>query len=217
MKNKFLILFLSISFVGFSQKKVIKKFQTTANEIEISTIGLDDFVLENADSNSIEIFLYAENSNKQHITFEERQHLAEIKFGIPMFKTEETVFRKFITKRLQRASAIVKIPKGKRVIVFGDNINIESKNYQGSLAIFIEKGNVKLNTIQETTQVNLYSGNVYASLKNINVDVVSTIGKIKIDSILKEKIYKKKDDTFKNTFTVHTIKATIILTSLKKQ
>ena len=73
MKNKFLILFLFICFLGFSQKKAIKKFQITANEIEISTIGLDDFVLENTDSNFIEIFLYAENSNERHIVFEEKQ------------------------------------------------------------------------------------------------------------------------------------------------
>ena len=217
MKNKFLILFLIFSTVIFSQKKAIKKFQTTANEIEISTIGLDDFVLENTESSFIEIFLYAENPNERHIVFEEKQGVANIKFNIAEFKTEETVFRKFITKRLQRASAIVKIPKGKKTTIFGENINIASKSYQGSLAIFIEKGNVKLNTVQETTQVNLYSGNVYATLKNTNIDVISRIGKIKIDNILKEKVYQKKNDIFKNTFTVHTIKANVLLTSLKTQ
>ena len=161
--------------------------------------------------------MYAENPNERHIVFEEKQGVANIKFNIAEFKTEETVFRKFITKRLQRASAIVKIPKGKKTTIFGENINIASKSYQGSLAIFIEKGNVKLNTVQETTQVNLYSGNVYATLKNTNIDVISRIGKIKIDNILKEKVYQKKNDIFKNTFTVHTIKANVLLTSLKTQ
>ena len=106
--------------------------------------------------------------------------------------------------------------KGKKTTIFGENINIASKSYQGSLAIFIEKGNVKLDTVQENTQVNLYSGNVYASLKNTNIDVVSRIGKIKIDTILQEKVYQKKNDLFKNTFTVQTIKASIFLTSYSK-
>lgn len=217
MKNKFLILILAFSTIIFSQKKVTKKFQTTANKIEISTIGLDDFVLENTDSNFIEITLFVENSNERHIVFEEEQGVANIKFNIIEFKTEETVFRKFITKRLQKASAIVKIPKHKRITIFGNNVDIASKNYHGDLVIFIEKGNVKLNTIQENIEVKLYSGNVYATIKNTNINVVSSIGKIKVDEVLKEKTYKKSSNKFKNNFTAHTIKGNVFLTSLKIQ
>ena len=217
MKNKVIILFLVFSNVIFSQKKATKKFQTTANEIEISTIGLDDFVLENAESNFIEIFLYTEDSNEHHILFKEEQGVARIKFDIIEFKTEETVFRKFITKRLQRAYAIVKIPKNKRITILGNNVDIASKSYQGDLAVFIEKGNIKLNTVKETTEVKLYSGNVYASLKNINIDVISNIGKIKVDTILKHKTYQRERDNFKKKLTVKTIKGNVFLTLLKTQ
>ena len=63
--------------------------------------------------------------------------------------TEAPVFRKFITKRLQRASAIIKIPKNKAVIIFGEEINIAAKSYGGPMDIYIEKGLIKLDTIQK--------------------------------------------------------------------
>ena len=136
---------------------------------------------------------------------------------IKEFKTEETVFRKFITKRLQRAYVIVKIPKNKKTTMLGDIIDIESKSYQGNLVVFIEKGNIKLNTVKETTQIKLYSGNVYASLKNTNIDVVSNIGNIKVDTLLKGKRYQKKIDNVKKSFIVNTIKGNVFLSSLKTQ
>jgi hypothetical protein len=45
MKSNFIILFCLISTAILSQKKVIKKFETQSKEIEVSTLGLDDFVI----------------------------------------------------------------------------------------------------------------------------------------------------------------------------
>ena len=213
MRKIFIISFLLINTVVFSQKKVIKKFDTAVNEIEISTIGLDSFVIENSTSNFIEITLYAENSNKQHIVFKSENKTAQLEFKISEIETEETVFRKFITKRLQRASASIKIPKGKKVTLFGENIGIESKNYKGRLAIFIDKGIVKLNNIQDNTSVKMYSGNIYATIKNTNVSLISNIGKINIDDVLYEKTYKKKQAKSNKELSVLSIKANIFLTT----
>ena len=63
----------------FSQKKVQKIIESSANEIEISTTGLDDFVIENSDTNFIEIILVAENSNEQHILTDEENNIFQIK------------------------------------------------------------------------------------------------------------------------------------------
>ena len=202
-----------INTVSFSQKKVIKKFESKVNEIEISTIGLDNFIIENSTSNFIEITLFAENSNKQHIVFTSENKTAQLEFKISEIETEETVFRKFITKRLQRASASIKIPKGKKVTLFGENIGIESKNYKGRLAIFIDKGIVKLNNIQDNTSVKMYSGNIYATIKNTNVSVISNIGKINIDDVFYEKTYKKKQAKSSKELSVTSIKANIFLTT----
>ncbi|ARV06837.1 hypothetical protein BTO04_09135 [Polaribacter sp. SA4-10] len=217
MKRGFLLIFLLTSILVFSQKKASKKFETTVSEIEISTEGLDDFVLENSESEFLEIFLYAENPNKQHIVFDEENNIATIKFNIPEFKTDEKVFRKFITKRLNRASAVVKIPKHIIVTIFGDDINIASKSCQNNLSVFIEKGNVKLNTVKENTDVKLYSGNVFATSNNTAIDVISTIGSIHVNGALVAKSYQKNEEKATKKLTINTIKANIFLTTQKTQ
>tara|TARA_R110001592_G_scaffold41792_3_gene136197 strand:+ start:328 stop:909 length:582 start_codon:yes stop_codon:yes gene_type:complete len=192
---------------------VIKKVETNLQEIEISTIGLDNFVLENSTSNFIEITLFAENPNEKHILFNTEKDVIQIEFIIEALKSEETIFRKFITERLQRASAIIKIPKGKIVTIFGENINIESKNYQGKTAIYIEEGIVKLNEVKENTIIKMYVGSIYAALKNVNIDVSSKTGKIMIDDILYEKTYQKKSEKNQFNFTVSSLKANIFLST----
>ena len=213
MKYMYLVSFLCFSTIIFSQKKVIKKVETNLQEIEISTIGLDNFVLENSTSNFIEITLFAENPNEKHILFNTEKDVIQIEFIIEVLKSEETIFRKFITERLQRASAIIKIPKGKIVTIFGENINIESKNYQGKTAIYIEEGIVKLNEVKENTIIKMYVGSIYAALKNVNIDVSSKTGKIMIDDILYEKTYQKKSEKNQFNFTVSSLKANIFLST----
>ena len=213
MINKFVLFFFLISIVSFSQKKVIKKIETQSKEIDISTIGLDDFILENSSSRFVEIILFAENSEEQHILVDEENNILLIEFKIEEIQSEEKVFRKFITKRLNRASAIIRVPKGIKTTIFGDNINIESKDFEHVLSVFIENGIVKLNHIKANTQVKLYSGNVSGILKNTNVDLNSKLGKIKIDEDFYEKTYQNKSEINQQKLGVTTIKANIFLTT----
>jgi hypothetical protein len=211
MKNRFTILFFLISTVVFSQKKVIKKFETKAVEIEISTLGLDDFVLENSNSKFIEITLFAEVSEAQYVFFDTKNNVSKIEFKFNQSQTDETIFRKFITERLKRANAIIKVPKGKKVTIFGENIDIESKSVKNNLEIYIENGIVKLNEIQQNTILKLYSGNVYGTPKDLNINVISRIGKIKIDSIFYNKKYQKKSKKHSKKLIIKSIKANIFL------
>ena len=209
---KILPFFFLMSSGAFSQKKIIKKLTTNTKEIAIFTKGLDDLVLENSTSKFIEILLYAEDTNKQHIVIEEKSTKTEIKFKIPVFKSEDAVFRKFITKRLKRASVTIKIPKNKEVSIFGEHINISSKSYNGNLNVFIEKGIVKLDTIQQNVVLKMYEGNLFGVLKQSNLTVVSKIGKIKINSIFYKKIYEEnREDSSKET-SITTFKGNIFLT-----
>lgn len=217
MKYSFVIAFLLFSNLLFCQKKVVKRFESDAKEIEISTIGLDDFVIENSTSNYIEITLFAENPNEKHILSNTEKDVLKIEFIIEELKSEETIFRKFITERLQRASAIIKVPKGKELSIFGNHINIESKSYQGNLAVYIDEGIVKLNEIKENAIIKMYEGNIYATLKDVNMDVTSKTGKIKIDDILYEKTYQKKSVKNQKNFTISSLKANIFLTTQNTQ
>jgi hypothetical protein len=213
MKSNFIILFCLISTAILSQKKVIKKFETQSKEIEVSTLGLDDFVIENSESNFIEVYLVAENIEEQHILYKEEFDLVKIQFEIPDNKLEDGVFRKFITKRLHRASAIIKVPKNKVITVFGDEINVESKSYKGDLKIFIENGILKLHTIHANLEVKMYTGNLYATLNKGIIDVVSKTGKIKINDILVEKKYQKKEEKLDKEISIHSLNANIFLTT----
>ena len=209
---KILSFFLLISSSTFSQKKIIKKFTTNTQEIAIFTKGLDDLVLENSTSKFIEILLYAEDSNKQHIVIEEKSTKTEIKFKIPVFKSEDAVFRKYITKRLKRASVTIKIPKNKEVSIFGEHINISSKSYNGNLNILIEKGIVKVDTIQQNLVLKMYEGNLFGVLKQSNLTIVSKIGEIKIDTVFHKKKYKENRMDSGKEIAITTIKGNIFLT-----
>lgn len=209
---KTLSFFFLISSSTFSQKKIIKKFTTTTKEIAIFTKGLDDLVLENSTSEFIEILLYAEDPNKQHIVIEEKSTETDIKFKIPVFKSEDAVFRKYITKRLKRASVTIKIPKNKEVSIFGEHINISSKSYNGNLNVLIEKGIVKLDTIQQNLVLKMYEGNLFGVLKKSNLTIASKIGKIKIDAAFYKKKYKENRTDTSKEIAITTLKGNIFLT-----
>ena len=209
---KILPFFFLMSSDAFSQKKIIKKLTTNTKEIAIFTKGLDDLVLENSTSEFIEILLYAEDPNKQHIVIEEKSTKTDIKFKIPVFKSEDAVFRKYITKRLKRASVTIKIPKNKEVSIFGEHINISSKSYNGNLNVLIEKGIVKLDTIQQNLVLKMYEGNLFGVLKQSNLTIASKIGKIKIDAVFYKKKYKENRMDTNKEISITTLKGNIFLT-----
>ncbi|MFT6959749.1 MAG: phage-related protein [Polaribacter sp.] len=61
---------------------MIQKFETQLKEIQISILGLDNFVVENSDSEFIAIYVYVENLNVHHIFFKETKSTAKISFKI---------------------------------------------------------------------------------------------------------------------------------------
>lgn len=211
MRIGFVSFFLLISIASFSQKKVSKIFETTSKDVNIYTNGLDNLVIEESNSDFIEVYLIAESYDEQLIKVENTDETATIIFKFKGTQTREVVFRKFITKRLQRANAVVKIPKNKMVYVFGENVDIESKSIQNNLAIYIENGIVKLNKINANITLKLYSGNVYASTKNTCVNAVSTLGKIKVDGVLREDNYKMTPKNAQSKLEISTIKANVFL------
>lgn len=211
MRKKLILVFLLSTIFSFSQKKAVKQFQTQANEINIYTAGLDNLVIENSKSNFVEVYLVAESYDGQLIEIKNSEKVIDIKFMFEGTQTREVVFRKFITKRLQRANVVVKIPEGKKVFIFGENVDIESKDFKNDLAIYIENGIVKLNKVQAKTTVKLYSGNVYASVKNTNIDVTSNNGKIEIDGVLYQKKYQKKTEKQHKELKINSIRANVFL------
>ncbi|WP_438973402.1 hypothetical protein [Polaribacter sp.] len=191
----------------------MKKLQTNAAEITVYTKGLDNIILENSFTEFIEVVLEAKSYDEQLIKITEDDKTVAVNFNFEGTETREVIFRKFITKRLQRATAIVKIPKGKKVHVFGENVDVESKSLRNDLAVYIDNGIVKLNTIKANLLLKLYSGNVYANLKNSNFKVFSKSGKITVDGIQREKEYEKVANTSQEKTAITSLKANIFLTT----
>ena len=217
MKIHLIILVCLVSKVVLSQNKVLQKFETQLKEIEISTQGLDDVVIENSTSKFIEIYLITENIGQQNIVYKELNNQVKIQFEIPNTKQEDKVFRKFITKGLHRANAIIKVPKNKLITVFGDEINLESKSYKGDLKIFIEKGILKLHKIYANLEVKVYSANLYATVNKGMIDVVSKNGKIKLNNVLVEQIDQTNMLELNKEISIHSLNANTFLTTTYTQ
>ena len=217
MKHYFSFLFFLLISVANAQEVIAKKFELTLKEIEIDTKGLDEIILENAKDNFISILLEDENANKHDLVTEEEKGLLKISF-IPMIEAyTDEVFRKFITKRVHRAVVKIKIPKDKNITFLGDEIDIVSKNYKGDISIFIDKGQLLLNKIKGNANVNLYSGNVLATISQSEIDIKSNKGKILVDKKLYQKEYAKQDLKAVRKFYLHTIKANVVINNQKTQ
>ncbi len=213
--NGLIVFFLSVSSCGYSQQNIVKTFKTSSNTVEIKTEGLDDVVIQHSDSEDIEVSLFDENPNAHIIATTERSGIVTIDFNLDFTTLKETVFRKYITSRLQRASAVVKLPKDKHLTIFGTNINITAKNYQGNLSVFIDKGNIRLGHILDDVHIKLYAGNIYGTYSNNTaIGVFSNLGTIKVNAMPYNKSYESQSKTTTHKLLVKSIKAHVFLEKL---
>lgn len=212
MRNFLISIFIFSSFLIFSQEKLMKQKNTQAEVIGIITDGLDDIVIENSLEDKLEVFLLDENPNTHAILIEEDTEEVKVRFKLNFKAFDNGVFRKYITKRIERASAVVKVPKGKKIIIYGKTVGIESKSYKGDLSIFIEKGNVKLNTVKGNVLVKLFLGNVYAKLnKNKLLNIETTNGEFTLNNKKMNNIFYEKKVNSSLDFKVKSINANVVL------
>lgn len=216
MKQSVTFFFFYLMFATHAQQTELKSFEINADVIEINTKGLDEIVLENSNDNQVTIFLSDENSFNHVISSSDEGSLLKINFQTEV-KNKEGVFRKFITERLNRAIAKIKIPKHKKVTFLGDEIDIISKNYNGNLSIYIEKGDLKLGEVNQTVTVKMYSGNISATVKNQNLTIKTTSGRIRVDGKLYQSLFNKVSEKSTQNFTVNSIKANVVLNIQKTQ
>ena len=76
----------------------------------------------------------------------------------------------------------------------------------------IEKGIVKLDTIQQNLVLKMYEGNLFGVLKQSNLTIASKIGKIKIDAVFYKKKYKENRMDTSKEIAITTLKGNIFLT-----
>ncbi|WP_299622263.1 hypothetical protein [uncultured Tenacibaculum sp.] len=190
-----------------SQNSSTKSFVSSANEIEINVRALDEVKIQNSNSAEIEIHVFSQSEQLYDVIINEFESLLKLDFETSSFS--DTVFRKYITKRINRASALIKIPKGKNITIIGDNVDVISESYKGDLNIFIEKGHVDLHKIQQDLSLKLYQGNVYFTSVASNLNITTNTGKIQLNKKSVSSPYHLKQKNFKKQIIISSIKANI--------
>ena len=213
MKHLFFIALL-FSSLGFSQQKVIKTVDDKVTEISILSFGLDYVRIVNSDSNQLAIELQDAKAQEYQIIVNETNSLFKVSFKRAVLEGETKVFRKFITKRISKVNAILKIPQNKKITIFGKHVDVYSKSYNGDLKIYVDKGEIQLNEIKQNTEVRLFGGNVSATVSNTNIDVASNNGTILVNSKNYSKKFHQNKSTNKKSLAIKSINANIKLTSL---
>ncbi|WP_147431752.1 hypothetical protein [Tenacibaculum discolor] len=209
--KKYLLLYtlISVQFL-YCQEKIIQKRKMLVNELEVVTYGLDDIVIENSKSNELEVILLDENPHTHNILFKKEGEVLTIAFelNIPTLKNE--VFRKYITRRLERARAVIKVPKNKHISIHGKTIGVNSKSYAGDLDVYIERGNIKLNIIERNVNVRLFQGNVFAKITSKStLDLKTNNGTIFINGEKKESPFSQENLSTSKKLAINSIHANI--------
>lgn len=211
MKTKILIAFLLYSNTLFLQDKMKRSQLLNTDVLEVVTIGLDDVEIKNTEEKFIEVLLVDNTPSNPVINIVDENGVTKINFKEEeeYDEYESEVFRKFITKRLHRARAVIKIPKNKEVIIYGETIGIHSEKYEGDIRIYIDRGNIQLGNFKGNATIKLFIGNVVLHTSNSNLNLTTTKGRILINEEEKTSPFVKDTPSFLRNITVNSIHANI--------
>ncbi len=209
-KMFFCVFWMQLNVSLYCQSSIVKEFTTNKKEIELDTQGLDEIKIVNSETGEIKIKLFNESVSFFTIVTNDMEKSLKISFE-QILNEGSTIFRKYITKRLNRVSAVINIPKDKIVSIFGTHIDIVSKDYKGDLNIYIDKGFINLQTIQKNVILKLFQGNIYCKAINYNIDISTKNGIIKVKEKQEASPYKKRNSSSKNKFSVLSIHANIFI------
>ncbi|CAM1345225.1 hypothetical protein [Tenacibaculum amylolyticum] len=213
MKQVLLLYYLLCSGFITAQLTITQEFDFNTRKIEIDTEGVGEIQISTSDKiKTIRVTLISMSENTPYeVDKKEEDDVLKISFvaGIPA--SETTVFRKFITKGSVKASVKIEIPKNKDITILGKRVDVISKSYNGNLFILIEKGFVNFHTVLKNVYLQLFQGNVYAKVKNMNMQIQTNKGKFMINDEPTISPYKKVKETYKTTFEVNSINANIFI------
>tara|TARA_R110001632_G_scaffold19898_15_gene59895 strand:+ start:3713 stop:4336 length:624 start_codon:yes stop_codon:yes gene_type:complete len=207
MKKLIFISFLFLSFVAFGQQTITKSIVSDAPYIELKTAGIDDLIIRESETAKLEItILNADLGILENVSCNDFNCVLSVTTSL-----KET--NKLSTFKAIKVSAIVKIPKGKKVTVFGETINLKIEGYQGILRVFIDDGNIDIKKIKGITEIVLSSGNIYAQIADASLDIKTRKGSITFDHKIQKSPYRMKQHK-KQRLIVKSKKANVVLTQL---
>ncbi|MBL4604182.1 MAG: hypothetical protein JKY02_00505 [Flavobacteriaceae bacterium] len=213
MKHFFSIFLFFCFFSVVGQQKIIKTIQSDAPYIEVKTVGIDNLIIQESETNElVMIILDADGLGVvEDFVCNDFNCVLSIKTELKGTNDLTNKINQFTIAPPTNVSAIVKIPENKKVTVYGETIDIQTEGYTGILRILIDKGNVRIKGIKGITEVNLFAGTVFANINENSLHIKTRKGTISLNNEVQKSPYKKKKKKA-HLLVVKSINSNVVLT-----
>lgn len=217
--KKQLVIFLfllSIASKTIAQQKFVKTFKVSATTIEIDTKGVDAIEFLTSDTEAITVELVGYDAEIHHFNASTQAGLLKITVDYAIALGYNTKTEKYCVVPPNNVTAVVHIPKGKQVRVFGDQLDISSSSFQGDLEIAITKGNIYLNLEHTSAIVRLFSGNVFALIGDRGLAIETRNGEITLDGATVQNPYNTPNG-MEEQLKLISVHANVVLSTKNEQ
>ncbi|MFY0629071.1 MAG: hypothetical protein JXR05_01750 [Flavobacteriaceae bacterium] len=213
MKQFFSLFLFFCFFVASGQQKITRKTQSDAPYVEVKTEGIDNLIIQESEGSELEMEIVDADGLGvvQDFVCNDFNCVLSIKTELKGTNDINNKINQLPIAPPTNVSVIVKIPKNKKVTIYGETIDIQAEGYQGVLRILIDKGNVRIKDIKGITEVNLFTGNVYATINNNALNIKTRKGTISLNDEVQKSPYKKRKKKT-HLLVVKSISANVILT-----
>ncbi len=213
MKHSILLLFFLFTVTLSAQQKIVRTVKSNAPYVEVKTDGIDNLVIEESDSDELEMIIYDADGLGviDDFTCNDFNCVLSIKTELKIENPITNKINQFPLAPPSNVSAVVKIPKNKKVTVYGETIDVQTQGYEGILRILIDKGNVRIKGIKGITEVELFTGTVFAAVHQNALDIKTRKGRISLNEETQKSPYRKKKKKA-HKLVVRSINANVVLT-----
>jgi hypothetical protein len=196
-----------------AQRKITKKVESKAPYVEVKTEGIDNLVIEESETDELQMIISDADGLGviEDFSCNDYNCVLSIVTELRIDNPQTNKINMFPMAPPSNVTAVVKIPKDKKVTIFGETIDIQTQGYQGILRILIDKGNVRIKGIKGITEVKLFTGTVFATVYNHSLDIRTRKGTITVNEEVQKSPYKKKIKKA-HRFIVKSINANVVLT-----
>lgn len=213
MKHRIFLLLFLFSISLFAQQKIIRTIQSDAPYVEVKTDGIDNLVIQESDSNELEMIISDADGLGviDDFSCNDFNCVLSIKTELKIDNPITNKINQFPLAPPSNVTAVVKIPKNKKVTIYGETIDVQTQGYEGILRILIDKGNVRIKGIKGITEVELFTGTVFAAIHQNALDIKTRKGKISVNEEVQKSPYRKKKKKA-HKLVVRSINANVVLT-----
>lgn len=200
-----------------AQHKIQRIVEGEATDIYIAIEGIDNLKVEESDKNTIEMIILDrdEVGVVESFSCEDKTCVLKVKTLVKQTHAINDKIHQFPSAPPSNVTAIVKVPKGKKVIIEGAIVDVQSQGYQGALKMMIDKGNIRLSNIKGKVELDVFSGAIFASItKDTGLDLSTRKGSITMDKKEVTSPHKKELEQQKQLI-VRSINANVIISTKK--